>query len=96
VGDVMSLQKKGNTEVIKRSLEGVVVSDKMQKTIVVSVQRAFQHPRLGKIMRCSKKYKAHDEQGLAKMGDFVEITETAPLSKTKHMTLSRILKAKGD
>ena len=91
----MSLQKKSNAKAIQRTLEGLVVSDKMQKTVVVSVERAFQHPRLGKIMRCSKKYKAHDEQGLAKVGDFVEIVETAPLSKTKHMALSRILIAKG-
>lgn len=87
----MSSQVEARTAVVRRVLEGVVVSDKMQKTIVVKVERAFQHPKLGKIMRRTKKYKAHDELGTAKVGDLVEITETTPLSKTKHMVLSRVL-----
>lgn len=91
----MSLQEKAPVNVIQRVLEGVVVSDKMEKTIVVSVERAFQHPRLGKIVRRSKKYKAHDAQEIAKIGDIVQIAETAPISKTKHMVLSRVLKVKG-
>lgn len=87
----MSSQVETGAHVVRRVLEGIVVSDKMQKTIVVKVERAFQHPRLGKIVRCTKKYKAHDELGTAKMGDLVQITESIPLSKTKHMTLSRVL-----
>lgn len=87
----MSSQVKTRTDVVRRVLEGIVVSDKMQKTIVVKVERAFQHPRLGKIIRRAKKYKAHDELGTAKAGDLVEIAESAPLSKTKHMVLSRVL-----
>jgi small subunit ribosomal protein S17 len=91
----MSLQEKTPVSVIQRVLEGVVVSDKMEKTIVVSVERAFQHPRLGKIVRKSKKYKVHDAQEIASIGDIVQIAESAPISKTKHMVLSRVLKAKG-
>lgn len=87
----MSSQEETRTVAVRRVLEGVVVSDKMQKTIVVRVERAFRHPRLGKIMRRAKKYKAHDELGAAKMGDRVQIVETAPLSRTKHMALSRVL-----
>ncbi len=89
----MSSQEKTRTEVVRRVFEGVVISDKMQKTIVVKVDRAFQHARVGKIIRRSKKYKAHDEQGTAKVGDVVEIIETAPLSKTKHMKLVRVVSA---
>jgi small subunit ribosomal protein S17 len=87
----MSSQVESGAQVVRRVLEGVVVSDKMQKTIVVKVERAFQHPRLGKIVRRAKKYKAHDELGTAKMGDVVQIIESSPLSKTKHMILSRVL-----
>lgn len=72
-------------------LTGEVVSDKMDKTIVVSVTRTFRHPLYGKIVRHSKKYKVHDEQNTAKVGDTVEFTECRPLSKTKHMMLDRII-----
>ncbi len=75
-----------------RSLEGYVVSDKMDKTIVVDVQRTFRHPLLGKIIRKTKRYKVHDEEQNAKMGDFVKITETRPLSKTKHMRLVEVIR----
>ncbi|MBU1007474.1 30S ribosomal protein S17 [Candidatus Dependentiae bacterium] len=76
----------------KRVLEGEVVSDKMQKTVVVKVTRRFKHPLLGKTVQKSKKYKVHDEQGTAHVGDWVEIAESRPLSKTKHMVLSRIIR----
>ena len=77
---------------VKRVLEGEVVSNKMQKTIVVEVVRRFKHPLLGKTVRKSKKYKVHDEQGAANVGDWVEICECRPLSKTKHMILHRVVK----
>ncbi len=64
-------------------LKGVVVSDKMQKTIVVSVSRFIKHPLYGKFYKVSKKYKAHDEEGKYKVGDNVEIIETRPISKDK-------------
>lgn len=75
-----------------RALTGVVVSDKMDKTIVVRVERKFKHTELGKIMRSFKKYKAHDERNEARCGDMVEIVECRPLSRTKHMTLSAVVK----
>ncbi len=67
----------------KRILRGVVVSDKADKTIVVSVERRFKHPKLQKIVRRSKKYRAHDEANIWKVGDKVRIEECRPLSKTK-------------
>ena len=72
-------------------LTGEVVSDKMDKTVVVEVQRTFRHPLYGKTIRRCKKYKVHDEQNTAKVGDLVEIKECRPLSKTKYMTLNRIV-----
>lgn len=64
-------------------LEGTVVSDKMEKTVVVAVKRFVKHPKYGKYMTRTKKYKAHNEVG-AKMGDKVRIQETRPISKDKH------------
>lgn len=64
-------------------LKGVVVSDKMDKTIVVSVSRFIKHPLYGKFYKVSKKYKAHDEENKYKTGDKVEIVETRPISKDK-------------
>ncbi len=74
-----------------RLLVGEVISDKMDKTITVKVTRTFAHPLYGKTVRHFKKYKAHDEASVAKMGDTVEIMECRPLSKTKHMVLNRVL-----
>ena len=67
----------------KRILQGVVVSDKQNKTIVVKVERRFTHPLLKKTVRRSKNYHAHDEQEKCKVGDVVSIEETRPLSKLK-------------
>jgi len=67
----------------KRILEGVVVSDKGNKTIIVKVERTFLHPLLKKTVRRSKKYHAHDEKGEYKAGDVVRIQECRPLSKLK-------------
>ena len=71
----------------KRVLEGVVVSDKNDKTIVVKVERRLRHPVLKKTVRLSKKYHAHDEKNVAKTGDVVRIEETRPISKKKRWTL---------
>ena len=71
----------------KRILQGVVVSDKNDKTIVVKVERRLRHPVLKKTVRLSKKYHAHDEANSAKTGDVVRIEETRPLSKQKRWTL---------
>ena len=67
----------------KRVLQGVVVSDKNEKTVVVKVERRFIHPVMGKTVRRSKKYHAHDEKGEIKVGDVVRIQECRPLSKLK-------------
>ena len=71
----------------KRILEGVVVSDKNDKTIVVRVERRLTHPVLKKTVRVSKKYHAHDEKNDAKIGDVVRIQETRPISKQKRWML---------
>ena len=71
----------------KHILQGVVVSDKNDKTIVVKVERRLRHPVLKKTVRLSKKYHAHDEKNEAKTGDVVRIEETRPLSKLKRWTL---------
>ena len=67
----------------KRVLQGVVVSDKNKKTVVVNVERRFTHPVMGKTVRRSKKYHAHDETGAFKAGDVVRIRECKPISKLK-------------
>jgi small subunit ribosomal protein S17 len=67
----------------KRILQGVVVSDKNAKTVVVNVERRFTHPVMGKTVRRSKKYHAHDENREFKVGDVVRIRETRPLSRMK-------------
>ena len=77
----MKIKNKGNI------LKGVVVSDKMEKTVVVSVSRFVKHPLYGKFYKVSKKYKAHDEENKYKIGDKVEIVETKPISKDKHFAV---------
>lgn len=67
----------------KRILQGVVVSDKCDKTVVVNVERRFKHPLLQKIVRRTKKYHAHDEANTYKTGDTVRIEECRPISKKK-------------
>ena len=67
----------------KRILEGVVVSDKMDKTVVVEVERRVQHPVYKKFIRKSKRYHAHDESNAVKAGATVRIIESRPMSKTK-------------
>jgi len=67
----------------KRVLQGTVVSDKNDKTVVVRVERRFTHPVMKKTIRRSKKYHAHDAENKCKVGDTVSIQETAPISKNK-------------
>jgi small subunit ribosomal protein S17 len=76
---------------IQRLLVGEVLSDKMTKTVVVKVSRTYTHPTLQKVMRTSRKYKVHDENEQAKLGDIVEITEGRPVSKTKYMYLHKVV-----
>ena len=70
-------------QVIKRRLEGVIVSDKMQKTVVVEVTRFKKHPKYLKYYKVSRRFKAHDEENVYKAGDKVLIEETRPTSKDK-------------
>jgi small subunit ribosomal protein S17 len=74
----------------KRILQGTVVSDKNDKTVVVRVERRFAHPLLQKTVRRSKKYKAHDEQNTVKTGDIVSIEECAPVSKDKRWRVVQV------
>lgn len=76
----------------RRTVVGTVVSDSMQKTIVVAEQRLVTHARYGKILRRQVTYKAHDEQGEAKKGDEVEITASRRMSKSKHWRLVRVIR----
>ena len=71
----------------KRILQGVVVSDKADKTVVVLIERRFTHPLLKKTVRRTKKYHAHDDANVARTGDIVRIQECRPISKTKTWTL---------
>jgi small subunit ribosomal protein S17 len=70
---------------------GVVVSDKMEKTVVVAIERRFAHPVYGKMVRRTKRLKAHDEANSAKTGDTVRIMETRPLSKDKRWRVVEIV-----
>ena len=78
-------------ENIKRELIGVVVSDKANKTITVKVETYKKDPKYGKRIKYSKKYTAHDEENLAKVGDKVRLVATRPLSKTKRYELAEII-----
>ena len=69
----------------------IVLSNKMQKTIVVQIERVAKHPKFGKIMKKFKKFKVHDEKNTAKVGDRVRVVETRPLSRDKHWRLVEIL-----
>jgi small subunit ribosomal protein S17 len=73
---------------------GLVVSDKMQKTVVVAIENRAPHPKYGKIVVKTQRYKVHDEENQCKVGDRVRIQETRPLSKTKYWKITEILNVK--
>ncbi len=75
----------------RRTKVGVVVSDKMDKTCVVAVTNNVKHPIYKKVVKITKKFKAHDENNECKVGDTVEIAETRPISKTTHFRILRII-----
>jgi small subunit ribosomal protein S17 len=79
------------TEKVVRTLSGRVVSDKMDKTVTVLVERKVKHPLIGKVVRRSKKFHAHNENNEAREGDLVVIVESRPLSKTKTWSVSKIV-----
>jgi small subunit ribosomal protein S17 len=76
---------------VERSLMGRVISDKMDKSIVVLMERQVKHPIYGKFIKRSKKYHVHDENNECKVGDTVSFKECRPLSKTKHWTLVKVV-----
>jgi small subunit ribosomal protein S17 len=86
-GDVTTAFDRGN----RKTREGLVVSDKMAKTVVVAVEDRVQHPLYGKTIRRTRKYKAHDEANSCGVGDRVLLMETRPLSATKHWRVVEIL-----
>jgi small subunit ribosomal protein S17 len=76
---------------VVRTLTGRVVSDKMDKTVTVLVERRVKHPVIGKVIRLSKKYHAHDENNECREGDVVEIAEGRPMSKTKSWRVAKLV-----
>lgn len=76
---------------LKRTLTGTVVSDKMDKTVTVLIERKVKHPLLGKVLRVSKKYHAHDENNEFHLGDVVAIEECRPLAKTKNWRVTKLV-----
>ena len=75
----------------RKTREGLVVSDKMDKTVVVEVEDRVKHPKYGKVIRRTKKYKAHDDANTCGVGDRVLLMETRPLSATKRWRVAQIL-----
>ena len=82
---------KVNSEKEVRLLEGTVVSDKMDKTIVVETVQTYMHAKFRKVLRKTKSYKVHDEQNQAKTGDIVRFFQCRPLAKTKYMRLAEVV-----
>jgi len=87
----MSDVKAMSESKLKRTLTGTVTSDKMDKTVTVLVERKVKHPLLGKIVRVSKKYHAHDEANEFHTGDVVTIEECRPIAKTKSWRVAKLV-----
>lgn len=84
---------KAEVAKVVRTLSGRVVSDKMDKTVTVLVERKVKHPLIGKVVRRSNKFHAHDENNECKEGDLVVIEESRPLSKSKTWKVSKVVKS---
>jgi len=78
---------------VKKVITGTVVSNKMDKTVVVSVERKFIHPTFKKVVKRTKKFRCHDEKNECSVGDFISMREVRPLSKTKRWNLEKVIKA---
>ena len=87
----MTNEQQTETRNARKSRTGLVVSDKMEKTVVVAIERRVPHPVYGKMVTRTKRLKAHDEENSAKVGDTVRIVETRPLSKDKRWRLVEIV-----
>ena len=91
MAEILENAQTAVTRASRKTRVGVVVSDKMDKTVVVSIERRVQHPVYGKMVRRTKRLKAHDEKNDARTGDTVRIMETRPLSKDKRWRLVEIV-----
>lgn len=89
-------QFRDTTRGERREVQGLVVSTKMQKTIIVETERMVRHPKYKKFIRRHSRVYAHDEKGDAKVGDLVRVTEARPLSKLKRFTLTTVVKRVGE
>ena len=76
----------------RKTRQGIVVSDKMDKTVVVRIERLTRHPQYNRVVKRAKKFKAHDELNQCSIGDLVKIVETRPLSKDKHWRVTEIVR----
>lgn len=76
----------------RKEFIGKVISNKMQKTIIVKIMQSIKHPKYSRRIKGYNKFKVHDEKNIAKIGDTVKIQETRPLSKTKHFKLAEVIK----
>jgi len=86
------MRRKINKMGKQKEFTGVVVSDKMQKTVVVKTMHLTRHAKYSKTIKMHNKFKAHDEKGIAKLGDTVRIVETRPLSKDKRFIVKEVLR----
>ena len=86
-----NIETVSNERRLIKSREGVVVSDKMEKTVVVAITRQVKHSTYGKFVRKTKKYYAHDEENKCEVGDLVRIIETRPLSKLKRWRVQSVI-----
>lgn len=86
-----TIQQSAQVRGTRKIRQGIVVSDKMTKTVVVAVESRIRHPLYGRIVRRTRRYKAHDEEGQFHLGDRVEITECRPLSRDKSWRVSRLV-----
>jgi len=91
MSDTTETQAEELSRGYRKTREGLVVSDKMDKTVVVEVEDRVKHPKYGKVIRRTKRYKAHDAENACGVGDRVVLMETRPLSATKRWRVSRIL-----
>jgi small subunit ribosomal protein S17 len=91
MAEMTNQEKPATDRNARKSRTGLVVSDKMEKTVVVAIERRVPHPVYGKMVTRTKRLKAHDEENSAKVGDTVRIVETRPLSKDKRWRLVEII-----
>jgi len=91
MAEMQNTESKTSDRRARKTREGLVVSDKMEKTVVVAIERRFAHPLYGKMITRTTRLKAHDEENSAKTGDRVRIMETRPLSKQKRWRVVEII-----